>query len=378
VLLQGEIDDIVPVLSQALTQTGVVNRQWLITTVATDGFSAELAARAPAAATGDEVGAAAVDIAIELGWAGFPAERTPLERLLSGLQLQQGTGGVAPLPILPAIVSRLLNGEDVREPIWTSNWLRFNEPLVDRSGLRSQLRGFARRDRDARPILRIEGEGSKIGKSHSIELMHFAREKYRTFKIAELTLEEGQETFYTSVTLAQEIVARIDTAPPSLESPVTRHNLNPQKPEKQHLPHLSNWITQAVSRSREHWWIILDKFGAASRTSLTRELIDLLADDVANGSAGSSLRLILIDFTAPLTRVNEKKRVAYDRPNPQDITSDEIKNALKAFCERAQKPRPDAELLERAKAILAALPTDHTRLVRLNDVLLPAAEELTK
>jgi hypothetical protein len=75
--------------------------------------------------------------------------------------------------------------------------------------------------------------------------------------------------------------------------------------------------------------------------------------------------------------VNEKTRVAFDRPNPAEIGPDEIKLALAAYCNRANRPRPDDELQKRAEAIFQALPNDHTRLIELNGLLLPAAQELT-
>ena len=86
---------------------------------------------------------------------------------------------------------------------------------------------------------------------------------------------------------------------------------------------------------------------------------------------------MLIDYGTPLQRVNEKTRVAFDRPNPAEIGPGEIKSCLAAYCNRVNKPRPDDELQKRAEAIFQALPSDESRLVQLNGLLLPAAQELT-
>jgi hypothetical protein len=376
-LRQNEIDEIVPILSLVLTAGGSVNRSFLTNTIVADRFPAELAAQAPPSATADELALAAIRICMAHAWLGFPDARTSMERLLSAIDARQGVGGIPPLASLAAIVTRLKNGEDVLEPVWRANWLLNDEPLVDRAPLREQLRDFAAGGRASRPILRIEGDGTKIGKSHSLELMHYASQEYGTFRVVRLRLDEGQEAFYTSVTLAEEIVGLFDTLPVGLESPVKKYNLDPQAPRKEHLPALSNWVITAANRSGVRWWLVLDKFSAAAPQSLARELIELLADNIANNGGSRSLRLVLIDYGTTLQRVNEKIRVAFDRPNPAEIGPGEIKSALAAYCNRVNKPRPDDELQKRAEAIFQALPSDETRLIQLNGLLLPAAQELT-
>jgi hypothetical protein len=376
-LRQTEIDEIVPVLSAIITAGGAVNRSWLLNTVVADGFAAELATQAPPAATGDDLAAAAIRICMARAWTGFPQARTAMERLLSAIDARQGVGGIPQVASLAAIVARLTNGDDVLEPVWRANWLRNDEPLVDRLPLRDQLKDFARSDSGARPILRIEGDGTKIGKSHSLELMHYASQEYGTFRVVALRMEEGQETFYTSVTLAEEIVGLFDTLPVGFESVVTRYNLDPQAPKKEHLPALSNWVIKAANQSGVRWWLVLDKFSSATPQSLARELIEVLADNIANNGGSRSLRLVLIDYPTPLTRVNEKTRVAFDRPNPAEIGPAEIKSCLAAYCTRVNRPKADGELQKRAEAIFQALPTDSTRLIQLNGLLLPAAQELT-
>jgi hypothetical protein len=371
-LLTEEIQIIVPILRQIIVRTGMINRQWIVSAVFAQEFPTMLAASAALTASPDEVANAVIQLCLSRGWADFPSTRTWLERLLSAIDGEQGQGGVDALPQLGGIVARLKNGDDIQDTVWKDMWLRFDEPMVDRRGLRNALQQFVRFGTSGRPILRIEGEG-KVGKSHSHELMEHASGRYGTaFRIARIEMKEEQKTFYTSVRLAQGIVAEFNPRPPSPLLFAVDANV----PEKAHLPGLCTWVTANAELFPHKWWLVLDGFSRATPQSLTLDFIELLAERVAKTSASRFLRLVLIDYGRPLAQVNENNLVAFDRPSVSEINPTTIKDCLAAYLTRAGKVFDDDELQARSQAIFDALPAGPDRLLELNRMLLPAAQSL--
>ena len=90
----------------------------------------------------------------------------------------------------------------------------------------------------------------------------------------------------------------------------------------------------------------------------TRDLIQGLADKIANGNYRQWLRLVLSDYDKPLSRV-EEERVAFDRPDQRladDVALTAVRECLEHLYKEIGRTPAAGEIEAKSQAVLAGIP----------------------
>ena len=342
-LTDTEFESVLGVLTNILAVQG--GRAWFGQVFAGPDFPKALSAAAGPTASDEQVAAAAIQVCLDHEWLDKPV--CWLERLLAAIRNEGGAGGVGVVADIDQILARVHNEINVLDEVWYHNWLRNDAPFVDRGPLRNALTSFARAD--GRPILRVEGD-PKTGKSYSRELLEYVSQNSRwSFEVVPVEIQEGAGFDINSVRLTQLIVGGMGASPALSESGLP-------DPAEEDIQLLLNWIWRVASNARKKWWIFLDGFRFVHPRNSARKLIQALAERIANGNYRQWLRLILVDYDEPLSRVDEDDRVAYDRPDPAKADVTAVADCLRQLYSRRGVAVSIPDLMVKAQAIVSALP----------------------
>jgi len=157
-----------------------------------------------------------------------------------------------------------------------------------------------------RCVLRING-GCKTGKSHSFRFLQFLMLQNKP--IIPVRVEKPGPTigaFEVAETLLKRMGCSTDNPPKVLnETPLRAGQL------------LADWVLNLGLRTKpSNWWFVLDNFDDEALPDDTKEFVRQMGLQIANGVGRSSMRLILINYKAPLPR--ELKRLQAEESLPYD------------------------------------------------------------
>jgi len=357
-----EFDQIQLVLTQILAMNDA--RGWLRTVYSGPTFMVELNEMVGQTASDEQVAAAAIRTCMLREWADDPCW---LVTLLRRVKESSGVGGIGIVPDIDPLIQRLMNKVNVLDDIWYTPWVQDGLPFVDRAPLRDTLCDLARVN--GRSILRIEG-GPDTGKTYSSQLLeHVSLASGLSFRVIKVEVESGSEIMMNALSLAQIIVGEMGF-------PNTVADSGLPDPTVHHIPLLQTWILRCALNSKTRWWFFLDGFGLLPENNTARNLIQGLADKIANGNFRQWLRLILVDYDKPLSRVEDEK-VVFDRPDPQlptPVAEAAIRECLeRLYRELGRTPQP-GELEAKAQALLANIPPADPWIVTVNKRLRAAAK----
>lgn len=360
-LTSDEFDHIRAVLAQILAFDGKV---WFQGVYSGPSFMTELSRLAGPAASDEQLAAAAIRVCILREWRDEPSW---LVRLLKQVKANSGVGGIDTVPELNAVIDRLVSKVNVLDEAWYTHWVRDGLPFVDRTSLRDTLRDVARST--GCPILRIEG-AQGTGKTYTSELLeHVSQSSGWSFRVITVPVQAGAESQMNALVLAQIIVGEM-----GFKNSVADSGLS--DPTVHSIPLLQTWILQSASSSGKQWWLFLDGFRLLPETNTARDLIQGLADRIANGHYRESLRLILSDYDKELSRVDEE-RVAFDRPEPRladQIAFKAIRECLERLYKDIGRIPATNELEAKTQALLANFPADQPWIITLSKRLRVAAK----
>jgi hypothetical protein len=350
----------------ALTQIVVLNGRNYFQIIAGIEFMEALNKRAGPAASDEQIAAGALQVCMRREWTDMPCW---LIRLLMQVKAQGGIGGVNPVAKIDDIIQRLEQKINVLDDVWYSHWVTDGLPFVDRTPLRDTLKEFSRST--GRAILRIDGEPD-TGKSYSKQLLeHVSATEGWSFRIINVELEKGAEISMNALVLAQLIVGEM-----GFPNKVSDSGL--QDPTVHNIPILQTWILRCARESEKRWWFFLDGFGSLPESNTARSLIQGLADKIANGSYREILRMILVDYDKPLSRVEEEK-IAVDRsdtPLSAHLTEQAVYDCLERLYQQLSRTPATDELETKTKALLSDIPAGAPWIVTLNKRLRAAAKAI--
>src|ERR1700675_2244285 len=244
-------------------------------------------------------------------------------------------------------------------------WINVTMPCFDRQLLRDRLRPLLRCG--DQPILRINGpEGS--GKSYSREFFdHLAEEVRRDLHIVYVPLEREMGPSFPVEELAEALVAP------------TKISINerPQRSTSYYPRTLSRWVLNSAIQTPGMWIYVLDGFDQRDVLPETRDLVQLLAQEISAGEFRKHFRMILIDYRASVRNVLEARILSEEIPDPPLITEDHLLDCLVAHY--TEHPPTDGlcadkdELRKVAQALLAQAPASgrarlHTLYTKLSEL----------
>jgi hypothetical protein len=355
-------------IQTALTQIVALNgRPFFQTVFAGPDFLVALNKNVGLAASDEQVAAGAIHACLRREWMDEPCW---LIRLLSQVKANGGVAGVNQVANIDAVIQRLNQKVNVLDEIWYTHWVEGGLlPFVDRTPLRDTLKDFSRSV--GRAILRIEGEPN-TGKSYSKQLLeHVSASEGWSFRIISIEVEKGSEIGMNAMVLAQLIIGEMgfpNSVSDSGLQDLTVHN----------IPMLQTWILRCARESDKRWWFFLDGFGTLPESNTARSLIQGLADKIANGSYRENLRMILVDYDKPLSRVEEEK-VAFDRsdtPLTAQVAEQAVYDCLDRLYRQLGRVPAKDELETKAKALLTDIPAVEPWIVALNKRLRAAAKAI--
>jgi hypothetical protein len=343
-LTSFEIDEIQKVLTQILALRG--GRPWFQGVFGGPDFMVCLSELAGAAASDEQIASAAIQVCVVREWRDNPPW---LVRLLTRIGAESGLGGIGAVATLNAIVGRLQNKINILDDQWYVHWVQNGLPFVDREPLRDTLRDLARAD--GRPVLRIEGDAHS-GKTYTNELLeHVSQTQGWSFKIIRVEVEKESALTMNALTLAQIIVGEMGFPNSPADSTLP-------DPAVHDIQLLQRWVLGKARASGKRWWLSLDGFGLLPEKNTARSLIQGLADNIANRSFRESLRLILIDYDKPLTRV-EDERIAFDTPEARladKVAVKAIQDCLDRLYKALGRQPASGEIETKTQAILTNVP----------------------
>jgi len=354
------------VIQGALTQIVAMNGRDVFKAVfAGPDFPVALNKQAGPAASDEQIAAGALHACMRREWMDDPCW---LVRLLTYIQGNAGVGGVNVVANLNTVIQRLNQKINVFDEVWYSHWVEGGLPFVDRSALRDTLKDFSRAT--GRAILRIEGDPD-TGKSYSKYLLeHVSASQGWSFRIISVELEPGAEIAMNATNLAQLLVGEMGC-------PNAVANSGIQDTTIDNIPMLQTWILRCARESDKRWWFFLDGFGSLPESNTARSLIQGLADKIANGSYRENLRMILVDYDKPLSRVEEEK-VAFDRsdsPLSPQLLEQAVYDCLDRLYRQLQRIPAPGELDSKARVLVANL-SAVSWIVELNKRLRAAAKAI--
>jgi hypothetical protein len=353
-------------IQSTLTQVLALNggKVWFRNVYAGPDFMVALNEFVGPAASDEQVAGGAIHACMLREWIDDPCW---LVRLLGQVKANAGVAGIGSVPNIDALIARLNNKINVLDEIWYAHWVEGGLPFVDRTPLRDTLREFARSS--GRAILRIEGDPD-TGKTYSKELLeHVSASSGWSFRLINVEVERGSEITMNALSLAQIIVGEM-----GFPNSITDSTL--PDPTVHNISLLQTWILRCARASEKRWWFFLDGFGLLPETNSARNLIQGLADKIANSSHRQWLRLILVDYDNPLSRVEEEK-IAFDRPN-SPLTPETAVPAVhdcldRLYREIGRTPTP-GELQLKAEALLSNIPATDSWIITINKRLRAAAK----
>jgi hypothetical protein len=353
-------------LQAVLTQLLALNngKVWFQTVYAGPSFMVALNELVGPAASDELVAAAAIHACMLREWMDDPCW---LVRLLTQVKASAGVGGVGSIPNVDPLIQRLNSKINVLDEVWYTHWVQNGLPFVDRMPLRDTFRDISRST--GRAVLRIEGDPD-TGKSYSSQLLeHVSMSSGWSFRVIKVEVENGSEIMMNALSLSQIIVGEMGFPSAASDSPLpdlTVHNIQL----------LQTWVLRCARASQKRWWLFLDGFGKLPESNSARNLIQGLAEKIANSNYRECLRLVLVDFDKPLSRV-EEEQVAFDRPDTRladPMAQLAIHDCLARLYKELGRTPTAGELLAKTQAVLANIPAGESWIVAVNKRLRAAAK----
>jgi hypothetical protein len=355
-LTPEEFGDIKAVLVEVLARNG--GSPYFQAVFASPEFMVKLSEGAGPAASHEQVSGAAIQVCMRREWLDTPCW---LLILLGAVKRDMGQGGVGTVLNIDKIIDRIVRRINILNEIWYTHWVEFEIPFFDRSQLRQTLVDFS--SVGGRGILRIEGDPKteKTGRSYTHELIEYVSDKRgRSFRVIRVKLEDGSEIGIDALLLSQLIVGEMGKPNAVSDSPLP-------DPTVHNIPLLLCWILRCARDSNTQWWLLLDGFWRLPEKNSARDLIQGLADKIGNESHRQHLRMVLIDYDKPLSRVDDAK-VAYDRPDrlPDSDALKALKECLRVVYADCDRMPTDSELETRSLAVLTNIPATQPWIVAIN------------
>lgn len=219
-----------------------------------------------------------VDHCLDSRWTYNPSL---MELLLIRLVSTGGKGNLAP------IRDRVQAGTDPNPNVYKTLWVLAGQPFIDRKNLRAKLQQFV--EMSDRPILRVWGVRG-AGKSYTSELLNYVMQKARPdIHVASASLAIGNGPSYDAMELAETLALAFSPD----------ENI-PERRNSSYAGALMRWIVRNTLKKPGLWIYVLDGFGQPDVKDETRELVQLLAQQVCAPEFSRRLRLMLLDYDAAL------------------------------------------------------------------------------
>jgi hypothetical protein len=245
---------------------------------------------------------------------------------------------------------------------FTSYWFDNGMPFLDRTQVRSGVQLLA--DNSGCSVLLVNGPRAS-GKSFTGEFIDFVARELETdqdpsvprFEAAHLELEEGYGATYTPDVLAREIAEQMGSS----RTPPTGTPGNPHWIEA-----LVGFVLVEAKASESPWWWVFDGYKADDLNQDTRRFIHTLAKRVSRGAEARRGRVILIDYTHPITGVLPPKIKETTLGPPAGIGEVDVRDYYAAVSASLPNPLPPEGIEDLVKDALHELPEDERRLPELN------------
>jgi hypothetical protein len=198
------------------------------------------------------------------------------------------------------------------------HWINSTMPFFDRQTLRDHLRPLLRCS--DQPILRINGPGG-CGKSYSREFFdHLAEEARRDLHIVYVPLEREMGPSFPAEELAEALVT--PTTVSIKERPLRSTSYYPRA--------LARWVLNSAMQTPGTWIYALDGFDQQDILSETRDLVQLLAQEISAGEFRRHFRMILIDYRSSVRNVLAARILDEEISDSALITEDHVLDCLVA------------------------------------------------
>jgi hypothetical protein len=213
--------------------------------------------------------------------------RTPplLELLLGRLVIGDGT--------LQPLLDRVRTGVDPNPDAYTDTWLDTRRPFFDRSDLRRRLRALV--TESASPILRVVAPADAFGRTYSRTFIdHVAARTGGVTQALGTFLSPGTGPSYAAVDLALDVLTPFGVVEADL----------PPRASSSYPRAISRFVIGQLMVRPSRWIVVLDGFGQPDLNPEVRETIEAIAFTIPNGVFRDRVRLVLLDYPAPLPGVS--------------------------------------------------------------------------
>ena len=200
-----------------------------------------------------------------------------------------------------------------------SLWLRDTMPFFSRSQLRPIVKALIANN--SQPILRVIGPEAS-GKTYTRELIdHVCTSTRSDVHVVLAEVAKGAGPSYPVEELADTLVT------PTVRDVATR----PPRTASNYPASLCRWILNAAVQSPGRWIYVLDGFNQRDLQSETRQLVETLAQQIANpGDYRKRMRLVLVDFDTPLPSVQVGAAMNESVPPASTLTPHALADCLDA------------------------------------------------
>jgi hypothetical protein len=307
----------------------------------------------------DDQAAFVVSYCLEQRWP-LPPDKALMEVLLAAM-VTSGRADLVPLRDRVALGDKF----DPNPDPFMSLWVRDTLPFFSRTQLRPIVKALL--GNNSQPILRITGPEAS-GKTYTRELIDHVCTSTRTdVHVALAEVAKGAGPSYPVEELADTLVT------PTIRDVATR----PLRTTSNYPASLSRWILNAAVQSPGRWIYVLDGFNQPNLQSETRQLVETLAQQIANpGDFRKRMRMVLVDFNARLPSVQVGAVMNEIVPPAATLTPQALADCLDAhYRDLATRGRPKgtvvrSELEATAASLIAdATSNDALDLQQLNDTL---------
>lgn len=260
-------------------------------------------------------------------------------------------------PNLAPLRDRVHAGIDPNPNAYHTLWVLADQPFIDRKNLRTKLEQLV--EKKERPIMRVFGVRG-TGKSYTAELLSYVAERARPHvHVASATLAEGNGPSYEVAELAESLA--VDFLPTEAL---------PERRNSSYPGALCRWIVRNTLAKPGVWIYLLDGFDQKDVNEETRQLVQMLAQQICTVESSRRLRMILLDYDKPLTG-NWRAKTLDDRlPEPPGIQQKDVEDCLTEYNTRMlaegkpQKAIKPGDLPTLAGALLSRSASDPEQLLR--------------
>lgn len=236
-----------------------------------------------------------------------------LELLLNYLVDSRGLGRFV------LIRNRVRRKEDPNPDPYGSKWLMKVHPFVDREVLREKARILI--EENAYPILKITAPPETFGRTYSRKFFEHLEDNLpgdTHFLVEELSLSLGPS--YRVQDLAESLGAQLGVT-----------EVVPDQSGSSYPMAICRWILKHAMACAGRWIIMLDGFSSPELNPDVKGTIEALAEKICSGQFRRRIRLVLVDYPAPLPQVSPADLIEEVLYLPSDLSQANLKSCIEEW-----------------------------------------------